>query len=60
MVEDPFDLVEDFCVSGGTKSCDNMKIPSVERKRSRLELAKHKKEEEKEKAKNNHRGNDEL
>ena len=39
VIEDPYELVNEFCVEGGTKACQNQKIPSVERKKEELQRA---------------------
>jgi hypothetical protein len=36
---DPYELVKDFCIDGGTKACLEKKIPSVERKKEQLQRA---------------------
>ena len=33
VVEDPYELVKEFCIDDGTKSCANERIPSLERKK---------------------------
>ena len=36
---DPYELVKEFCVDGGTKACINQNIPSVERKKEQIRKA---------------------
>ena len=38
-VDDPYELVKEFCVDGGTKACIDERIPSVERKKEQLRKA---------------------
>ena len=41
IVEDPYELVKEFCIDNGTKACATEKIPSVERKKKEMDkLAK--------------------
>ena len=39
IIEDPYDLVKEFCIDEGTKVCLNRKIPSVERKKEEIRKA---------------------
>ena len=32
-LDDPYELVKEFCVDHGTQACADIKIPSVERKK---------------------------
>ena len=32
-VSDPYELVKAFCIEDGTKACQSVSIPSIERKR---------------------------
>lgn len=38
-LNDPYELVKEFCVDGGTKACINQNIPSVERKKEQIRKA---------------------
>ena len=44
---DPYELVKEFCIEDPTSACENVKIPSVERKKEQLRKANEKLENEK-------------
>ena len=43
---DPYELVKDFCIDGATKACENVKIPSVQRKKEQMKKLSEKSENE--------------
>ena len=40
VINDPYELVKDFCIDGGTEACANVKIPSVQRKLEEIKKLK--------------------